>query len=240
MPDLLVFAAASKCDRCLPLLQRQLYEAGIDFYLHAYPRYSTWAQVSAPQTLLDNLDLVLSLGYEKIVMVDAFDVLFFGTKEELAAKVTDRVTFCADRNLVPSELGEENFPVTGTPWRFLNGGAVAGTGDALAEFREYMGRLPQDAGETGNTALNRALMQGTTRFGIDSDTRLFYNTYLDAGELTCREGRPFNRLAGTFPSFLHLAGGARPEPFLERFGIDFTVTPATWLREADVVVKGRP
>jgi hypothetical protein len=229
---LLVFAAASKRSRLLDLLECQLKDADIPFYIHIYPRHSTWQQASTVEVMVANVDLAVSLGYEKVAMVDAFDMTFFGNGKELAEKITgNKVMFCADRNLVPPELGEENFPATGTPWRFVNGGGMVGTHEAIRAFADMIRVTPHAEEETNNTLLNRLLCSGgEPAFRIDSQGEMFCNAYLDAGELTVMRRRPWNRLTDNFPSFVHFAGRADPLPLLAQCGIDYEIPPERWMR----------
>ena len=232
MSDLIVFTAASKRSRLFDLLERQLAEAALPLHVKVYPRGSSWASISTTEMMLANIEEALSLGHEKIVMIDAFDMLFFGNKDEIVAKIPDRVLFCADRNLVPPTMDESKFPSTETPWRFVNGGGMAGTRGAFERFVDSIrSQGYDDATETNNTVFNRILSSGGDRaFDIDGRAEIFHNMYLGEGELSVRDGRPFNGLTGTFPNFFHFTGGADSSGFLEMLGIEYIAPPTHWMR----------
>lgn len=142
---------------------------------------------------------------KRIVFSDAWDVLFYGTKDEVISKIPD-VLCAAERNCWPDAYLAEYFK-GGTPWKFFNGGLMAGTRDGLLDWLERIEKHPQYQPKLIDQQwFNFRLMECDPIAPVDEYTRLFYCMILEQGELQFKNGRPANTLLGTAPNFIHFNG----------------------------------
>ena len=155
--------------------------------------------------------------YRKLVLTDAWDMLFYGTRKELVAKVPDHgMVLCAERVCWPEPDLAASFPDTGTPWRYVNGGAIAGDFDSLIEWTTWLDQYKEEYGTFVDQRLfNRRRAAGDSMTPIDSKTELFYTMTQENGELVKRDGRPYNLVTGEAPAFIHFCAKTSPDPFFE-------------------------
>lgn len=145
--------------------------------------------------------------YERLVISDAFDVTFYGTKEDVLAKIPmDRLVHAGEKNCYPPEA--ISLPVPGvSPWRYANGGLVAGTPSCFLDWCAYTERHPQYNPEClDQYFLNLQISEGVGCLP-DDRTELFFCLYGGYDELDFENGLPVNTLYGTHPNFLHANGG---------------------------------
>lgn len=147
--------------------------------------------------------------YRSIVFTDAFDVLFYGTREQVIDKVPERgVLLGAERNCYPDPTLKDKMPGS-TPWRFMNGGLLAGTPENILEWLEGIEGHPYYIPEMCNQAffnLVRLNNQYSPVCPLDESTNLFYCLHSDIGELQFKNGLPVNTVTGTHPNFIHANG----------------------------------
>lgn len=231
--DLLVVTPCSKPDLMLAEYSAQLAQAGIDHYVKPLPDVDPshgW-DVSIGLTgfasigyRLNRLEEILDYAkdYKKLVITDAWDVLFFGDKQAtLAAIPDDYVLLAAEIPYWPEEH-------TGnTPWGGVNGGATAGTPASIREWiQKVRGNWDYRSGEVDQFWLNKRVRERADWLHIDRNTTLFYCMSKDTGALQFKNNRPFNTLCGTTPQFIHFQGRSHNEPI-----------PAAWLEQARRVCK---
>src|SRR6185369_11459352 len=95
----------------LPQYRTQVEQAGIDFEVHRIPTPTN--QVGNLGEYLAGLRKYASNGYDKMVFTDAWDVLFFGSENEVLDKIPDYgVLLGAERNCWPDEYLNPHFPDT--------------------------------------------------------------------------------------------------------------------------------
>jgi hypothetical protein len=147
--------------------------------------------------------------YKKIIFSDGFDVLFYGTAEEVIRKIpNDRVLLAAERNCYPDPSIASQC-IGDTPWRYANGGLTAGTPENINAWIDSIEKHPLYHPEALNQQVfNMLRAENSPLVPIDSRTELFYCAFIDEGELGAENGMPINKLCGTHPNFLHFNGGA--------------------------------
>jgi hypothetical protein len=157
-------------------------------------------------------------SYEKIVITDAWDILCYGSREDIMKAIPDdRVLWAAERNCYPEPYLAESIPGE-TPWRFVNGGGVAGTPSALLSFADKCENHPSyDPSMIGQQWKNRRLAEKWDQLSVDQETRLMYCMYLEhiAPALGRVDDRPYNYATGQYPCFVHFNGSYSPKDFLE-------------------------
>ena len=147
MKPLIVISYATKRAGLLDIYERQLADAGIDFYLCPILPLTTWEQLSTIGFTIGMVREMLDRfkDYEHIVFTDAYDMLFFGTQEEVIGKL-DRgnilllqnpILMAAEKNCFPDPTVADKIRGD-TPWRYANGGCFAGTHTALARWIDYL------------------------------------------------------------------------------------------------------
>ncbi len=209
MKDLLVIVGCTRENGLLPLYRQQLTDAGIDLHVENFSNIPGierggelgWA-VQQQRRLVEKF-----LDYEKLVITDAWDVVFYGTKEDVLKKIPeDKVLLGAERNCYPDPSLAGRMPGT-TPWRYVNGGMSAGTPENYLRWFEKLERHPWFVPGCLNQAFyNELRAQGSELTPIDEQTELFYCFFLEVNELQWENGLPVNTVLGTRPNFLHFNG----------------------------------
>ncbi len=213
MKDVIVVSYTTKRGGMLDEYEDQLAAAGIDFHLEPVVLEDGIVSITARwkfQFIRAMCDRFAE--YERIAFTDAWDVLFFGTKDDLLLKIVSWPTFSAERNCWPEDLTSEI--VSTSPWRFANAGMLAGSPTSILRWLETP--CPAENLDVMEQAwLNRRLADHSFPLQLDETTRLFYTVSCDRedGALRIRGGKPFNARYGTYPQFLHFAGRCSSTPF---------------------------
>jgi hypothetical protein len=215
MKDIVVSMAVSRVEGMLAENVRRLSAAGITVSLES---------IDAQQfTIASKLQGIRRLAhkfadYGFLVVSDGWDVLFYGTKPELIGRIPkDRVLWAAEKNCWPCPDLEDKVPANG-PWRFVNGGLLAGTPDSYLSMCRLIEAHPMynpDFVDQG--FMNYLLAQGADFFSIDSMTRLFFCLFKGYDELAFHRGRPINTFYGTQPLFLHANGHWPADEMFQRY-----------------------
>jgi hypothetical protein len=209
MKDLLVIISCTQEKGLLAEYKKQLTAANIDYYINHYDIQdngclgSIGSKFKGTRQLLDKFS-----NYEKIVFSDAWDVLFYGTKEQVKSLIpNDRVIMAAERNCFPDQY-LTNYIQGTTPWRYVNGGLWAGVPIHILKWIEanekHEAYHPQLIDQQ---YFNQRLLQ--KRYDlvpIDYTTTLFYCMVFEGGELNFENGIPVNTMCETRPPFIHFNG----------------------------------
>lgn len=209
MNDLIVIAAASCEGGTLPLYRKQLADAGIDFHVEDISGMSI-PPLGGNSEIKTNgmIDLSRRFShYKKIIFTDAFDMCFFGNKDETISKIPeDYVLWAAEKNCYPDQAIAPRIPDRG-PHRFGNGGFLCGTPDAMIAWAEKLRVYP---GYNGNVLdqqyLNISLADNDDFVRIDHQTNICFCLYGGYSELEFENGKPVNTMYGTHPQFIHANG----------------------------------
>ena len=212
--DVIVVSAITERRHMIDEYEDQLAATGIDFHLEPVTladgigSITAWWKFSFLREMCQRFS-----DYDRIIFTDAWDVLFFGSKSELLAKIPSWPTFSAERNCWPeSELAESI--ISTSPWRFCNAGMMAGAPLAILRWLETPS--PSSDWDMMDQAwLNRRLADHSFPVTLDETTKLFYTVSCDRedGSLRIRNSKPFNARYGTYPQFLHFAGPCSSTPF---------------------------
>lgn len=202
----------------LPMLEQQLSDAGIAF--HVEPIDSMPNNVGNLGTKIKFMHRMLDKfgAASHLVFTDAWDVLFYGTEEEVIGKIPNGVPLlAAERNCWPDAYLAPNFKGS-TPWRFVNGGLMAGCPEGIAKWIDEIESHPAYIPEMIDQQwLNHRSVNEEHRITpLDRRTELFHCCLMDQGELQFENGRPINMLCGTHPNFLHFNGKTDISPFMMR------------------------
>jgi len=204
----------------LPTYAKQLREAGIDFTLREGASQYLTTGIGNGGDLRHKIEHVLFYAkllkqHRYIVFTDAWDVLFYGTHAEVLEKLMKRdnggLVMAAERGCWPDYYLGPHFPGT-TPWRFVNGGLMAGTPQRLVEWVAWVKAHPAYLGEMIDQQwMGHRYLQGErVNVVLDERTELFHCVHGDHGELGFEDGKPVNLLCDTHPNFLHFCGGIDP------------------------------
>lgn len=249
MNDLIVATAVSKPWGLHEEYLKQLETAGIDSYVYLNTEPIAHNDLGDFGSQLKWMHLVVDKfsHYQKIVITDGWDVLYFGDKAQTLKSIPDDyVLLAAESPYWPHDDG--GWAGT-TPWRAVNGGMLAGTPDSL---REWMCRVEThfayDRHAIGQFWLNRRMKEQADFIHLDDHTNLFYCMHKDGGQhtkpdgtpwvseynpypaLSFRDGKPWNSLCNSWPQFIHFQARSHTDPI-----------PAAWLAQARInfPLKGR-
>lgn len=220
MNDLLVITACTGETGTLSLYRRQLADANIDFYVEPLePFFAT--DFGATLTRFRNWSTKFA-EYERLVFSDGFDVLFYGTREDVISKIPmDHVLMAAEKNCYPdSSIAQsiiDRYPDRG-PHCFANGGLLAGTPKAIYEWSDNLEKHPLYLPCLINQGFyNTLLAEGSDLCRLDYTTSLLYCLYPVYAELEFEKGLPVNTLYGTHPHFLHANGRCPVDEMLQKY-----------------------
>jgi|SRR6267154_40902 len=209
MKDLLVILCSSGARGFQEKYVEQMLEAGIQVrveLLEEFPNSNGGGtlghQVQGQRALARECS-----EYQKLVFTDAFDVLFYGTKEDVIRKIPDgHVLLAAERNCYPDQSLASTFPGT-TAWRYVNGGMMCGRPERILEWLDEIERHPlYDPNGLNQRFFNLLRHNGSSLIPIDERTELFYCLFLEQSELAFENGLPVNTVLGTHPNFIHANG----------------------------------
>ena len=217
MKDLIVVTASTipasdPRSGTLALYLTQLDTAGIDSNVQSLP-VMPMAEGGAPGTLELFISVLRDIAsefsdYERIVATDGWDVTFYGSKEDVIRKIPmDRPLIGAAKECYPWGVAEREPREGETPWRYANGGLIAGTpagfirmADGMAAHCRYRPRFENQG------MLNVLLAEGSDLFYHDTNTKLFFCLFDGYPELDFENGLPVNMLCGTHPQWIHANG----------------------------------
>lgn len=216
MNDLIVCAGLTHRSGMLDEYERQLAAASVPFHLETLeplPGGANSINMARRIQFVRTLALRFINNYAKIVITDAWDVLFYGSCEELVAKVPDTLIVSAERNCYPeAEYGSR---IQGaTPWRYVNNGMMAGSPAYLLTWCNQAAQSP-DLDILDQAWFNRRRAEGSDLTPIDTRTELFYvvSATLETGDLRMKDNRPWNSSCDTYPCFFHFSGQCNPGDF---------------------------
>ncbi len=216
MKDVIVVAGATHREGFLDEYEFKLEEAEIDFHLWPLENLPSGANSINMRRRIDYMRGVAEkfADYQRIIMTDAWDVLFFGTREEVMEKVpTTGIFVSTERNCYPEPKLTSRF-TSASPWRFMNNGMLCGAPSEIIDWCS-VAECEGDLNILDQAWFNRARANRTMWFGADESTMLFYvvSSTQEDGALQVRHGRPWNTRYNTFPNFLHFSGKCPDDRF---------------------------
>ena len=210
MNDLIVLTGASCVHGTMELYLRQLADAKIDVHVEDLSKTDLGIGAHMDYKIRYIRDLVGRFQhYERIVMTDAFDVTFYGSREDVIRKIpTDHILWGAEKNCYPDPSIAVRIPDRG-PWRFTNGGLVCGTPENFVKWCDAVESHPTLlSGYLDQQFMNILLSEESDLCHIDHRTELFFCLYCGYPELDFEKGLPVNTLYGTHPNWIHANGGS--------------------------------
>lgn len=223
-----VLVCANAVQGTMPQLLDGLNGAGIDAEWGAPPGAFDW-----PARLRWYAQAVRHLPEsEPVILSDGWDVIFNGTKEEVAGKIpADRILISGEKNCWPDAPVQIRYPQGATPWQYVNAGNIAGPAGLLAEALsrmddETMSPFVGNDQRFWTKLFLDDLGNESRRFVIDQQCELFQSINLMIHwlerEIEHRdEGPRFrNKRTGSYPNFIHANGmPGIPTELLEALGM---------------------
>lgn len=218
--EFIVITAASGSNKLMPSYVSQLQKSGIPHHIEPITIGSSsdgklgWC-INLWRKFANNFS-----SYNRLILTDAWDVLCYGTREQIEENLKNLhpfPVFAAERNCYPEPHLAESINIP-RPWCFVNGGMLTSSPADLIDWCDRVERHPQyDPNMIGQQWLNRRLAENDPLVKIDWETILFYCMYLEyqGPAIENQNGRPFNTLCETFPSFIHFNGSCDWNLFLE-------------------------
>lgn len=173
---------------------------------------------------------------DRLIFCDAFDMVF--TKhphwvgDRCAERWGDTLLFNAERNCWPLQDLADQYPETGTPWRYMNGGFICGPADRMLAMLEAfdlesIGFDPPSGGPYPNDqeCYQLAFVNQVVPMALDSHCTLVQclsGSKLEEFDFTGEHVR--NVLTGTEPGVWHLNGGCK-EDFMPALGRHYGFKP---------------
>jgi hypothetical protein len=214
MKDVIVVSAITHRQHMIDEYEDQLAAAGIDFHLETVSLADGIGSITA-RWKLEFISRMCErfAHFSRIVFTDGWDVLFFGTKEEVAAKIPEHLLISAERNCWPEGHLASQFPSL-SPWRYANAGMLSGSPQRLVEWIELAMATP-DLEMMEQAWFNRRIVAGDLRITLDHTTELFYTASYDRedGALRPTAHGPWNSRFDTYPQFIHFPGPCSSVPF---------------------------
>lgn len=213
--DVIVVSYATHRAGLLDEYEAQLAAAGIDFHLETVELQDGINSVTARWKFEFMRRMCERFAeYESIVFSDAWDVLFFGSKESLLSTFPEVIVVSAERNCWPEpELKDKIWGAW--PWRYANAGLIAGSTRKIASVSANVLRFASDLDILEQAWMNRRLSKSMEFPLLDRTTGIFYTVSDGENSPLSRlsDGRIWNGLCNTFPQFFHFSGKCPTEPF---------------------------
>jgi hypothetical protein len=167
----------------------------------------------------------------RMIFTDCWDVVFMCNPIIIdgMAKLfyDDAVVFNAERNLFP-DIGVENFPETGTPYRFLNSGFFVGPTDAIVAMLEAMDAqsIPDDYQKTDEIWFHfndqemflREFIKQPVPMRLDSKAHLCQTCFAESLEnFDVLETVIINKITKTLPLAAHGNGPGKETEIFKKF-----------------------
>ncbi len=208
MRDLIVVMGASSLQGTMSEYLSQLSAAKIHTYVH--PIDSNRPNLNSGGTLGGKINDFRMLAsqfscYENIIFSDAWDVTFFGTREDVIRKIPHSyVLQAAEKNQFPIlSFGGWH----GSPWRYVNGGLTAARTSVLLQWLDDLEKVEfYQEGMNDQAFFNELIATDSRLCRIDSKTDLFFCVSGGREELIFQDGLPFNTYWETWPNFIHCNG----------------------------------
>ena len=216
---MIVITGATEEHGTFPLYRQQLADAGIPLIV---------ADISDKPNLNGGGNLGFRVDFFRrmaemrhdedfIIFSDAFDVTFYGDYESVRSRIpTTYLLHASEKNCYPDMSIAEKIQ-NPSPWRFANGGLVAGTPAQYmrwcyeAERHPRFNRLMLD-----QQFLNILVAEGSELCALDCRTELFFCIFGGYDELQFENGKPINTTYDTRPAFLHANGKWTAEEMFDR------------------------
>lgn len=216
MKDIIVVAQITHREGMIDEYEKQLTEAGIPFYWHQIPSLPCGANsITAARRIAYIREMCERFeDYDKIVMTDAWDVLFYGTKDELLSKLPENMIVSAERNCYPEAYLAREF-TSESPWRYANNGMLAGNPKQLLRWCGLAEATP-DQEILDQAWFNRRAIDSNLVW-LDETTSIFYvvSAWLEDGSLKRLGTRAYNSRYDTLPQFFHFSGKCPDSGFRE-------------------------
>lgn len=218
MKDAIVTMAVSGIQGMMPEYIRRLSGAGITVNVDDLSVVTQFGNDFSIATKLATLRFTASRfhDYEFIIASDGWDVMFYGDKDDLLSRIPENgVLWAAEKNCWPNESLADQFPDRG-PWRFLNGGLLAGSPRSILEECNLIESHPQYKPEAIDQGFLNFLLS-RDEITIDWETRLFFCLFKGYDELQFENGHPVNTHYGTQPLFIHANGNWSARDMFRRY-----------------------
>jgi hypothetical protein len=214
MKDILVITSCSSLAGYSRQYIHQLSSAGIAVYLPDIP--SDTPGLNAGFQFASRIQRTRMWAnqfseYKWIFITDAFDVFFYGDRQELLSRLDGvNLLFGAEKNCYPephlAPAIVAAYPERGEA-RYVNGGLSVGTPGA---WRVWCDEVEHHSDYSPNMIdqqfLNRRLSEGSHITPIDWRSGLFFCLFGGYPELQFENGKPYVETYGTKPLFIHANG----------------------------------
>lgn len=213
MNEVIVVAGCTHRAGFLDEYEGQLSRAGVPFHLEHLDPLPSGANSISMQRRIKYFRAMASrfIEYKTIFITDAWDVLFFGSKQELIDKAPETFVVSGERNCYPEAHMSDKIHGN-TPWKYVNNGMIAASPKYLLEWADHAEKT-NDLEILDQAWFNRRRSEGSDLAPLDTTTSLFYvvSACLEDGSLRAKNGRPWNAKCDTYPNFLHFSGGCPSE-----------------------------
>jgi len=156
----------------------------------------------------------------KIMYMDCWDLVLQGTMDEIFEKHKNNncdITISAERNCFPVDYKDEFDKIApeNTSYKYLNCGVIVGDTEALLALLEDMdaANLPYDAPPhypNEQLEFQKVFLRQPVKIAMDYNQDITWCLHdVGVSELGYAQGKIYNNEMATFPSILHLNGGAK-------------------------------
>ena len=176
---------------------------------------------------------------ELVMIVDAYDVLLLNYQdvsqiEHVAREVlgTKDITFNAEKGCYPVGELRDQYPVSGSPWNYLNAGCAVGTAASWKKHLNVVLNMMWDAMD--QEVWTRYFLANQNVIGLDYECRLFQSyAFIGSDEYQYNESGPMNKWTGTSPIVWH-GNGKTPMSELHKYTMsDINQVVSFWKDDQD-------
>lgn len=215
MNDLIVVAGCTHREGFINEYEQQLALAGIELHLEPLSDLPAGANSISMRRRIDYIRGMATKfqSYKRLIMTDAWDVLFVGDKEEVMSRVPPTMIVSGERNCYPEPDLRHKF-ISTSPWKYANNGMIAGYPEYILHWLEWAEQMP-NLEILDQAWFNRRIAEDQAAISLDEATELFYvvSATQEDGSLQMKGGRPWNSRFNTYPNFFHFSGKCPDDRF---------------------------
>lgn len=222
--DLLVIMGATTEGGTMRKYIEQLTAAGIDHHVDwrdEYPNMNGGGTLAYKMKTMREGATRFS-HYKKLVFSCAFDVTFYGAKEDALRNIPNEgVLIAAEKNCYPDQ-SLASFITGETSSRYYNGGLLAGTPASFLKWIDAVECHPMYASRSeglDQTFFNILLAADSNHplVKVDARGKLFFCLFGGYDELEFENGIPVNKITSEHPCFVHANGKWPSEEMFARY-----------------------
>jgi len=180
--------------------------------------------------LKEELKSYPNLGNHIILFTDSYDVIFLDGPKEIVRRFREMnspIVFSAEQTCWPDESLMEKYPLTLSPYRFLNSGGFIGYGDHINTLINKVEVSNDYDDQLYYTERYFESLEDEKNIVLDHQQEIFQTLGGAVNDVKIVDGKIHNSMVGGNPIIIHGNGGSSVKEFLHEIFKEFYDEPET-------------